>query len=45
MLGLQFNGEFRENVVVSVGFYAGKVGEEDGVKPEDEVLWSPPTGR
>lgn len=30
-------GEFRENMVVSVEFYAGKVGEQDGVKLEDEV--------
>ncbi len=30
--------EFRENMVVSVEFYAGKVGEQDGVKLEDEVL-------
>jgi Xaa-Pro aminopeptidase len=31
------NGVFRENMVVSVEFYAGKVGEQDGVKLEDEV--------
>ncbi|GAB4578614.1 MAG: Xaa-Pro peptidase family protein [Anaerolineales bacterium] len=31
-------GEFRENMVVSVECYAGKVGEQDGVKLEDEVL-------
>ncbi len=31
-------GEFQENMVVSVEFYAGKVGEQDGVKLEDEVL-------
>lgn len=30
-------GEFRENMVVSVEFYAGKVGGQDGVKLEDEV--------
>ena len=30
-------GEFRENMVVSVECYAGKVGEQDGVKLEDEV--------
>lgn len=30
-------GVFRENMVVSVEFYAGKVGEQDGVKLEDEV--------
>jgi Xaa-Pro aminopeptidase len=30
-------GEFRENMVVSVEFYAGIVGEQDGVKLEDEV--------
>jgi len=30
-------GEFRENMVLSVEFYAGKVGEQDGVKLEDEV--------
>src|SRR5712692_8482359 len=30
-------GEFRENMVVSVEFYAGKLGEQDGVKLEDEV--------
>ena len=30
-------GEFRENMVVSVEFYAGKVGEQHGVKLEDEV--------
>ena len=30
-------GEFRENMVVSVEFYAGKVGEQDGVKLEDMV--------
>ncbi len=31
-------GEFRENMTVSVECYAGKVGEQDGVKLEDEVL-------
>ena len=31
-------GEFRENMVVSVECDAGKVGEQDGVKLEDEVL-------
>ncbi|MGQ0601300.1 MAG: M24 family metallopeptidase [Anaerolineales bacterium] len=30
-------GEFRENMVVSVECYAGKVGAQDGVKLEDEV--------
>jgi Xaa-Pro aminopeptidase len=30
-------GELRENMVVSVEFYAGKVGEQDGVKLEDEI--------
>lgn len=30
-------GEFRENMVVSVECYAGKVGEQDGVKLEDQV--------
>lgn len=30
-------GEFHENMVVSVECYAGKVGEQDGVKLEDEV--------
>ena len=35
--------EFRENMVVSVEFYAGKVGEQDGVKLEDEV-WVGPDG-
>lgn len=34
-------GEFRENMVVSVECYAGKVGEQDGVKLEDEVLITP----
>ena len=31
-------GEFKENMVVSVECYAGKVGEQDGVKLEDEIL-------
>ena len=35
---VKLDGEFRENMVVSVEFYAGKVGEQDGVKLEDEVL-------
>ena len=35
---MKLDGEFRENMVVSVEFYAGKVGEQDGVKLEDEVL-------
>ena len=30
-------GQFEENMVVSVEFYAGVVGEQDGVKLEDEV--------
>lgn len=30
-------GELRENMVVSVEFYAGRVGGQDGVKLEDEV--------
>lgn len=34
-------GEFRENMVVSVECYAGRVGEQDGVKLEDEVLITP----
>lgn len=34
-------GEFRENMVVSVEFYAGKIGEQHGVKLEDEVWISP----
>ncbi len=34
---LMSEGEFRENMVVSVECYAGKVGEQDGVKLEDEV--------
>ena len=36
-------GEFRENMVVSVEFYAGAVGGQDGVKLEDEV-WVGPDG-
>jgi Xaa-Pro aminopeptidase len=39
----RLDGEFRENMVVSVEFYAGKVGEQDGVKLEDEV-WVGPDG-
>jgi Xaa-Pro aminopeptidase len=35
---VKLDGEFRENMVVSVEFYAGKVGQQDGVKLEDEVL-------
>lgn len=31
-------GEFRENMIVSVEAYAGTVGEQEGVKLEDEVL-------
>lgn len=31
------DGEFRENMVVAVECYAGKVGARDGVKLEDEV--------
>jgi Xaa-Pro aminopeptidase len=34
-------GEFQETMVVSVEFYAGIVGEQDGVKLEDEVWVSP----
>ncbi|MDQ5817624.1 MAG: aminopeptidase P family protein, partial [Actinomycetota bacterium] len=34
---VKLDGEFRENMVVSVEFYAGKVGEQEGVKLEDEV--------
>ncbi len=34
---VKLDGEFRENMVVSVEFYAGRVGEQDGVKLEDEV--------
>jgi Xaa-Pro aminopeptidase len=33
----KLEGKFKENMVVSVEFYAGKVGEQDGVKLEDEV--------
>jgi Xaa-Pro aminopeptidase len=33
----ELDGEFRENMVVSVEFYAGEVGGQDGVKLEDEV--------
>ena len=39
----RLEGEFRENMVVSVEFYAGAVGEQDGVKLEDEV-WISPNG-
>jgi len=31
------DGEFQENTVLSVEFYAGKVGEQDGVKLEEEI--------
>ncbi|ABG04521.1 peptidase M24 [Rubrobacter xylanophilus DSM 9941] len=34
---IELDGELKENMVVSVEFYAGKVGEQDGVKLEDEV--------
>jgi Xaa-Pro aminopeptidase len=30
-------GEFKENMVLAVECYAGKVGARDGVKLEDEV--------
>lgn len=33
----ELEGEFKENMVVSVEFYAGKPGLQDGVKLEDEV--------
>lgn len=33
----KLEGEFEENMVVSVEFYAGAVGGQDGVKLEDEV--------
>ena len=33
----RLEGKLRENMVVSVEFYAGKVGEQDEVKLEDEV--------
>ncbi len=33
----ELEGEFKENMVVSVEAYVGKVGEQDGVKLEDEV--------
>ena len=36
-------GEFRENMVVSVEFYAGKEGAQNGVKLEDEI-WITPEG-
>ena len=35
---VKLDGGFKENMVVSVEFYAGKVGGQDGVKLEDEVL-------
>ena len=31
------DGEYKENMVVAVECYAGKVGAKDGVKLEDEV--------
>ena len=39
----RLEGEFRENMVVSVEFYAGELGGQDGVKLEDEV-WIGPDG-
>lgn len=39
----RLDGEFRENMVVSVEFYAGVAGGQDGVKLEDEV-WIGPNG-
>ena len=33
----KLEGELEENMVVSVEFYAGEVGGQDGVKLEDEV--------
>jgi Xaa-Pro aminopeptidase len=36
-------GELRENMVLSVEFYAGKAGEQDGVKLEEEI-WITPKG-
>lgn len=39
----KLEGEFKENMVVSVEFYAGKPGGQDGVKLEDEV-WIGPEG-
>lgn len=39
----RLEGEFKENMVVSVEFYAGEVGGQDGVKLEDEV-WIGPDG-
>ena len=39
----KLDGEFKENMVVSVEFYAGEVGGQDGVKLEDEV-WIGPDG-
>ena len=35
---VKLDGEFRENMVVSVEFYAGRVDQQDGAKLEDEVL-------
>lgn len=32
------DGEFKTNMVVSVEFYAGKKGEKDGVKLEEQIL-------
>ncbi len=32
------DGELKENMTVSVEFYAGEVGAQDGVKLEDEIL-------
>lgn len=39
----RLDGEFREDMVVSVEFYAGEAGGQDGVKLEDEV-WIGPDG-
>jgi Xaa-Pro aminopeptidase len=36
-------GELQENMVLSVEFYAGKVGAQDGVKLEEEI-WITPQG-
>ncbi len=36
--GVVPRGELRENMVLSVEFYAGKVGEQDGVKLEEQIL-------
>lgn len=38
---VRLEGEFKKNMVVSVEFYAGAVGGQDGVKLEDEVWISP----